>query len=111
MKKTYISYLNNCTEVESCRYDGSEAYALYVGLDDAIYGGWLLETGGDPCALNDLEERICDGCEGVEILLNSINGLIADPATPWEDLVEEDVEYLNDWFETIHSSFRLGEAK
>lgn len=93
MKKTYISYINNCAEIETYRYDGSEAYALYVGID-AVYGGWILETGGDPTCLNELEQA------AAEAEITAINEIIADPTTPWEDLSEEDLEYIQDTLES-----------
>lgn len=35
---------------------------LYVGIEE-LYGGWMLETGGDPVTLNDLEDAIHDAPE------------------------------------------------
>lgn len=88
MKKAYIAYLNNC----------SERYALYVGIG-ALSGGWLMETGGDPCTLNDLEDAYNNGSDTAEGLIDSVNKLIADPATPWEELGEEDKAYVQEWLE------------
>lgn len=77
----------------------SEAYALYVRIN-AVYGGWIMETGGNPTCLNELEEAASDGNESAETLINSINELIADPTTLWEDLSEEDQEYILDTLES-----------
>lgn len=76
MKKTYITNENT-----------SESSALFIGLD-TIYGGWLLETNGNPTCLNELEDADC------ETEIASINEIIADPATPWEPLTPEDKEYI-----------------
>lgn len=88
MKKTYIT--NEST---------SETYALFAGID-AVYGGWLMETGGDPTCLNELEEAVADGNESAETLIGSINDLISASTTPWEDLSEEDLEYIQDTLES-----------
>lgn len=82
MKKTYITNEN-----------ASETFTLYVGID-AVYGGWIMETSGDPTCLNELEESVSDGNESAEALINSIGELISDPATPWEPLSFEDKEYI-----------------
>lgn len=93
MKKTYISCANCGTEVASYRNDGSEAYALYVGID-AVYGGWIMETGGDPTCLNELEEAVSNGINTAEAEINAINEIIANPSTSWESLNFEDQEYI-----------------
>lgn len=87
MKKTYFTSEST-----------SEAYALYVGID-AVYGGWIMETGGDPTCLNELEEAVSNGVDGAEANINAINEIIASQATPWEDLDEEDLEYIQEWLE------------
>lgn len=97
MKKTYTSY-DGRTGVTSHRNDGSEGYALYVGID-AVYGGWILETGGDPCTLNDLEDAVADGNDAAEADINAINEIIAHPDTTWEDLDDDDLEYIQEWLE------------
>lgn len=81
MKKTYI------TDNET-----SERYALYVGIDQ-IYGGWMMETSGDPDTLNTLEDSDCAD------LIEKITSTINDPATEWEQATEEDNEYVAEWLE------------
>lgn len=70
---------------------------LYVGIEE-LYGGWMLETGGDPVTLNDLEDAIHDAPE-CEEEIEEINRVIADPRTYWEPCEEEDIEYIKDWLE------------
>lgn len=81
MKKTYITDEST-----------AESYALYVGID-TVYGGWIAETGGEPTALNDLED-----C-GAESEIAAINAIIYDPATPWESLSADDEEYIRSTLE------------
>lgn len=76
MKKTYIE-----NEIER--------NALYVGIP-SVYGEWILETSGDPISLNELEDAGCE--EEIE----KINAIIASPNTAWEDLTDEDAEYIAD---------------
>lgn len=89
MKKTYIQYDEHLTSAFISRHDGNEQFALYIDVE-AVYGGWLLETGGNPTCLNELEDAECDS------MIRSINEIIADPETPWECLKEEDEEYIQD---------------
>lgn len=96
MKVTGITYLNNGLEIESYRYDGSVAYNLYVGLDDYVYGGWILEDGGGTTTLDELEQTNTPECIA---LIDSVNALIADPSTPWRDPIEEDLEYVREKLE------------
>ena len=72
-------------------WNDDKEYNLYSGID-AVYGGWLLETEGEPLTLNDLEDANDD--EGLE-LIAKINEIIADPNTSWEPLTEEDEEYVS----------------
>lgn len=81
MKKAYITNEN-----------ATGTFALYVGID-ALHGGWLLETGGDPTTLNELEEA------QAEADIAAINNVIADPDTPWEELKKENLEYVREWLE------------
>lgn len=75
-KKTYIT-----TE--------AERFALYTGIT-AVYGGWILETGGTPTCLTELEDAHC------EDELAQVAAIIADPHTPWEALTDEDEAYIAD---------------
>ena len=52
MKKTYIQFRFNSAFIS--RHDGNEHFALYADVD-AVYGGWLAETSGEPMCLNTLE--------------------------------------------------------
>lgn len=87
MKKTYIQFRFNSAFIS--RHDGNEQFALYADVD-AVYGGWLAETSGEPMCLNALEDAGCDG------VIAEISRIISDPATPWEALSEEDTEYIRD---------------
>lgn len=87
MKKTYVQYNDNIYTLNNG--DGVERYVLYIGLDN-VYGGYILETAGDPIGLNDLEDS------NGESEIASINHIINDPATPWEDLTQDDAEYISD---------------
>ena len=69
-----------------------EKETLYVGID-AIHGGWLLTTGGDPTCLNELED--CQADDEIE----RINAIIGDPSTPWEPCDQEDEAYIREWLE------------
>lgn len=80
---------------KTCITIGAEGYALYAGID-AVYGGWILETGGDPTTLNELEEF------EAEADIASINAIIAAPNTPWEEVDEDDLEYIQEWLEIWH---------
>ena len=87
MKKTYIQ-----GEIER--------YALYVGIE-RVHGGWIMETGGEPNTLEYMEEALSDANDAdeynaIEAELDEINAIIDDPTTPWEELREEDVEYIED---------------
>lgn len=87
MKKTTVQF--NDSSVIASRFDGEEQFYLYAGVD-AIYGGWLLETGGTPICLNDLEDA------GGEAMIAAIHSILEDPSTDWEDLNDEDVSYISD---------------
>lgn len=87
MKKTYIQFRSNFASIS--RHDGSEQFALYADVD-AVYGGWIAETSGEPMCLNELEDAGCDG------VIAEISSIIADPATPWEALNDEDTEFIRD---------------
>lgn len=64
-------------------------FYLYSDID-ALYGGWMLETGGSPYVLRMLENAGCDE------LIAEINAVISSPATKWEPLTEGDQEYIAD---------------
>lgn len=87
MKKTYVQYNDNAYTLHNG--DGIERDALYIGLNN-VYGGYILETAGGPTGLNELEDN---GCENE---IAAINQTINDPATPWEDLTQDDAEYISD---------------
>lgn len=76
MQKTYIII-------------NGERFALYTGIE-SVYGGYLLETNGGATCLNELEDA------EDAALIDQINEIIADPATPWEPLEEEDAQYIRD---------------
>ncbi|MDY5986573.1 MAG: hypothetical protein SPJ81_06380 [Lachnoclostridium sp.] len=76
MKKTII-------EIENKNYN------LYVAVD-AIYGEFILETEGDPTCLNELEDSDCSD------LIDAINSIINDPATPWEVCNKDDEQYISE---------------
>lgn len=80
MKKTYTSNGNT----------------LYTGIS-RIYGGWLLTTEGDPTTLNELEDANNDATDQE---IAEINEILADPSTVWEEVNEEDAEYINGWLDT-----------
>lgn len=82
MKKTYI------TDPET-----SERCALYVGIDQ-LYGGWLLETSGDPTTLNELEDADCTD------EIDAITAIITTPGTYWEPTTAEDAKYISGWLRT-----------
>lgn len=79
MKKTIIT-VNN------------ESFNLFFGIS-SVYGEFILETGGDPTCLNELEDT---GCEE---LIETINNIIADPNTYWEQCDEDDDQYIEEWLE------------
>lgn len=87
MKKVYVN--------GNGKLDASptgETFALYYGID-AVYGDYILETGGDPTCLDALEEAGDD----TEALRNAIDALIDDPATPWEECDADDEAYVAEW--------------
>lgn len=87
MKKTYVQYTDNTVELS--RYDGSEMFALYIGVKP-VYGEYILETGGGATCLNELEDA------EDAALIDQIAAIISDPSTPWESLEEEDTQYISD---------------
>lgn len=87
MKKTYVQYNDNTYTLDNG--DGIERYVLYIGLDN-VYGGYILESAGDPTGLNELEDN---GCE-TEIA--ALDQIINDPTTPWQELTEDDLSYIAD---------------
>lgn len=89
MKKTYVQFNKNSASAFLSRFDGNEQFALYADID-SVDGGWLLETSGSLTCLNELEDA------GSEAMINAISKIVADPATPWEDLSEEDEEAIRD---------------
>lgn len=89
MKKTYVQLNKHSTDATLSHFDGNEQFALYADVE-SVDGGWLLETSGSLTCLNELEDAECDS------MIRSINEIIADSATPWEALSEEDTEYIRD---------------
>lgn len=81
MKKTYISA------------ESGERCALYTDIS-AVYGGYILETGGDPTCLNELEQA------GDETTIDAVRAIIADSSTPWEICNEADCAYISECLET-----------
>lgn len=71
-------------------YGDTENFNLYFGIKE-LYGEFLLETGGDPTCLNELEDAQNDQTDS---LIESISDIINDPSTPWEACDEEDEEYV-----------------
>ena len=69
---------------------------LYAGVED-VYGEFVLETGGDPVTLNDLEEGAAD--TDCKALIETIRSVIADPDTCWEPCSKEDERYISDWLD------------
>lgn len=67
-----------------------EHFTLYADIAN-LYGGWLLETNGDPIALAALEEA------ADEESIAKINAILADANTPWEACSAEDEEYVSGW--------------
>lgn len=84
MKKVYVQIADDNT-VFLDRFDGSERFALYIGIDE-VYGGWLLETAGAPLTLNDYEDA------DTEHEINAINRIIESDNTPWEMCDADDIE-------------------
>lgn len=74
-------------------YTDPERFWLYYNID-SVSGGYILETGGDPTCLGELEDAQNDEADA---LIESISEIINDPRTPWEPCTEEDEEYVNDW--------------
>ena len=79
-------------------FENSEtgSHYLYAGAEE-VYGEFVLETEGDPVTLNDLEEGAAD--TDCKILIETIQGVIADPDTCWEPCSKEDERYISDWLD------------
>lgn len=78
----------------SINKNSGEHFYLYTGIS-GLYGGWMLETGGNPDTLESLEE--CGGaCAG---LMSRINAAISDPRTEWEPLTMDDLAYIAGYLE------------
>lgn len=95
MKKTYVEYAS-AEQLEVYRFgraDGVEVFALYTGVD-ALEGGWLLESSGDPCCQNSLEEA------GATRLIESVEAIIASTSTPWGPMNSADEAYISDTLES-----------
>lgn len=89
MKKTYVQYNEN-GNVEAYAYgSGAERIELYAGVDQ-LYGEWMLRA-DYVVTLNTLED------EGAEDMIAAINEILASGSTCWEDLSEEDAEYIEDY--------------
>lgn len=71
---------------------GIECHYLYYGVS-GVYGDFVLETGGEPTCLNELEDA------GADELIEAINNVISNPNTYWEPCEEEDEEYISDTLE------------
>lgn len=78
-------------------YTESERFWLFYGIE-SVYGGYILETGGDPTCLNELEDAQNDQADS---LIESISDIINDPRTPWEACDEEDEEYVKETLESL----------
>lgn len=74
--------------------ENSLPYTLYADVD-AVYGGWMLTTEGEPITLNALED---EGDSG-EQEIAEVNAILDDPSTAWEPLEAEDEEYIRDVLE------------
>jgi hypothetical protein len=81
MKKTIINIGEGYREV------------LYIGIKE-LYGGFLLETEGDPLTLNTLEDN------DEEELIKMIDSTIKDDGTPWDECDDKDTEYIKGWLVT-----------
>lgn len=91
MQKLYLSSdLTPCCSTSISENGDTERYTIYNEID-ALYGGWLLTTKGDPVTLNSLEDA--GDAEGIE----KINALLSDGSTPWEVCDENDLNYINEW--------------
>lgn len=77
MKKTTIN-INN------------EIFTIFCGIN-SVYGGFILETSGDPTCLNELEEAGCGD------LVDLINSIMSDKNTMWEPCGEDDEQYIAEW--------------
>lgn len=74
--------------------NSGERFYLYTGIN-WLYGGWMLETGGDPDTLETLEE--CGGtCAG---LIAKVNAAISSQRTEWEPLTRDDLAYIAGYLE------------
>lgn len=84
MKKTLFSISEN----------SGERFYLYAGIT-GLYGGWMLETCGNPDTLETLED--CGGaCAG---LIAKISATISSPRTEWEPLSPDDLAYISGYLE------------
>lgn len=72
--------------------NSGERFYLYTGIN-ALYGEWMLETGGNPDTLNTLEDEGCDE------LIAEINAAISSPSTAWEPLTDGDKEYIAEYLD------------
>lgn len=90
MKKVMIQFGDNTSDIFASRRDGNEQFALYVGIPE-LYGGYMLETGGEPVTLNTFEDA--DDTQSIE----AVAAIVADPSTPWEDCSAEDTKYVAEW--------------
>ena len=89
MKKTYVEFADDGKITAHALLSGKESFALYAGID-AVYGGWVLTSNGDPCTLNELENA------DSEEMIQSVNALLADPEI-WEPCDDEDEAYISEW--------------
>ena len=92
MKKVYIQFTDD-GQIILDRFDGNEKFALYIGIEQ-IDGNWLLQTGGNPTTLVDLEDEQDEDCD---VRIEAIRDIISDPTTPWEPCDEDDESYITEW--------------
>lgn len=93
MKKVMVQFGDNTSDIFASRRDGNEQFALYVGIPE-LYGGYLLETSGEPVTRNTFEDS------DDEQSIQAVAAIVSDPSTPWEVCSEEDAEYVAEWLNT-----------
>lgn len=91
MKKTRVM-LDENGHYSIYDFSGVESFNLYVGVN-AVYGGYMIETSGDPITLEALEDA------GDENAVADIAAILSDPATPWEACADKDFEYVAEWLD------------
>lgn len=86
MKKTRVM-LDGNGRYTVYNFSGEESFTLYTGVS-AVYGEYILGTGGNPTSLEELEDA------GDENAVTDIAAILADPTTPWEECTDEDYKYV-----------------